>query len=37
MSTKDGVTLHYAKNPNLSKWPEVTSQVGHSQCLLIYF
>jgi len=29
--------LRYAKNPNLGKWPKVTSLVVHSQCLSIYF
>jgi len=31
------VTLHYAKNPNLGKWLEMTSPVVPSQCLPINF
>jgi len=34
---KNGVTLHYAEKSDLGKWPEMTSQVEHSQRLPINF
>jgi len=34
---KNGITLRYAENSDLGKWPEMTSLVEHSQCLPINF
>jgi len=34
---KNGITLRYAENLDLGKWPETTSLVEHSPCLSINF